>query len=251
MSAPLASAGPTRAGDLRGRRPLSLPEQVAEDVARGILSGEFAPGQRLGEVSLAERYGVSRGPIRDAIRDLKKMGLVEIYPRRGAFIAQIDANAICDMFNVVAGIMGLAARYCALFADDQGRAEISARLSDLETLAGLPDCAPQDFALACGRIGGSLGRNCKSAFLRTAMAEAFNQTFWAMIFREHAVDYLTADRRTEVFRDWRSIVERILATDASEAEAQARKLIYDNRDETMTRLRIPGSDDPDPRRLLR
>ena len=50
--------------------PLSLPKQIAEDVARRILAGEVTSGQRLNEIELAHRYGVSRGPIRDAIREL-------------------------------------------------------------------------------------------------------------------------------------------------------------------------------------
>lgn len=239
-----------RAGDFH-KQPQTLPEQIAEDVARGILSGEFLPGQRVGEVSLAERYGVSRGPVRDAIRELKESGLVEVFPRRGAFIAQIDACAICDMFNVVAGVMGLAARYCALFCDEAGQTEIDARMADLEALAAISDCDPREFALACGRIGASLGRNCQSVFVKASMADVFNQTFWGLIFREHAVDYLTATRRREVARDWRRIVEKIRVSEDAEAERLARALIYDNRDETLKRLRIPNSQAPDDRRLLR
>lgn len=233
------------------RRPQSLHEQIAEDVARGVLSGEFLPGQRVGEVSLAERYGVSRGPVRDAIRELEKSGLVEIFPRRGAFIAQIDSSAICDMFNVVASVMSLAARYCALFADDAGQAEIDTRLADLDALADMADCDPREFALASGRIGAALGRNCKSTFISASLADAFDQTFWALIFREHEIDYLTEGRRRQVARDWSEIIEKIRAAEDTEAERLARALIYDNRDETLKRLRIPNSTKPDGRRLLR
>ena len=146
------------------RPTLTLPEQIAEDVARGILSGVVAPGERLSEIALAARYGVSRGPIRDAIRELTRSGLTKMSPRRGAFVAQIDSNAMCEMYNVVAGVMGLAAQYCALFSGFTGRTELSARVDDLEALATNENCSPQNFALGCGRIGGALGRNCSSTF---------------------------------------------------------------------------------------
>lgn len=239
------------AGGKLQRRPLTLPEQIAEDIARSILSGEVLPGQRLGEVGLSDRYGVSRGPVRDAIRLLEKSGLVDIFPRRGAFITKIDANAICDMFNVAACVMGLAARYCALFVDIEGQNEIDSRHADLASLARTPRCQPQEFALACGRLGAALGRNCQSAFVKASMVDTINHSLWALIFREHAVDYLTAARRDQVARDWRAIVDKIRAGEATGAESLARALIYDNRDETLRRLRIPNSDPPDERRFLR
>lgn len=246
----LAEPGTTVSADLP-RPTQTLPEQIAEDVARGILSGAVAPGERLNEIVLAHRYGVSRGPIREAIRELTRSGLAKTYPRRGAFVAEVDSNAICDMFNVVAGVMGLAARYCALLADTAGRAELFARVSDLEALAAEAECSPQNFALGSGRIGNALGRNCNSAFLQSAMADALNQTLWSLIYRENDVDYLTPKRRRQVARDWRTTIESINQSAGSESERCARTIIFDGRDEVLKRIGIPGSMPPDPERFLR
>lgn len=232
-------------------RPLTLPEQIAEDVARRIINGEFEAGSKIGEVALAQRYGVSRGPIRDAIRELEKSGFVQIFPRRGAFIGRIDAKTVCDMFNVIASITGLAAQYCALFCDDDGLVEIRARFKGLEEIAADPACSPNAFAVASGRIGAAMGRNCQSDVIGRTMADAFNQTLWALIFREHAADYTTQERRQAVADLWRQIIDHIAEKNASGAEQLARKLLYDNRDETLRNLRISGGELLEERRLVR
>lgn len=222
--------------------PLSLPKQIAEDVARRILAGEVTSGQRLNEIELAHRYGVSRGPIRDAIRELTRSGLAEMYPRRGAFVAQINSNIICDMYNLTAGVVGLAAHYCALFHDSDGIDELSGLVEALESLIHQPQCSPKDFALGTGKIGSALGRNCHSDLLKAALADRLNHTLWSLIYREKDADYTTADRRTQVCLDWRMIVASIRKRENHEAESLARKIIFDGRDEVLRRFRIPRSE---------
>ena len=68
-----------------------LREVVASQIRTLIISGELKQGQRLVEGHLAERLGVSRNPVREAIRSLEATGLVEVIPRRGAYVCVIDA----------------------------------------------------------------------------------------------------------------------------------------------------------------
>jgi DNA-binding GntR family transcriptional regulator len=70
----------------------SLRETVVEAIREMILSGELERGERLTEDKLAERLGVSRNPIREAIHALEATGLVNVIPRRGAYVASIDAE---------------------------------------------------------------------------------------------------------------------------------------------------------------
>jgi DNA-binding GntR family transcriptional regulator len=70
----------------------SLRETVVEAIREMILSGELERGERLTEDKLAERLGVSRNPIREAIHALEATGLVNVMPRRGAYVASIDAE---------------------------------------------------------------------------------------------------------------------------------------------------------------
>ena len=72
----------------------SLREVVADALRQLIIDGELAPGERLTEESLAKRLGVSRNPIREAIHALEAVGLVEVVPRRGAYVAAVDIDDI-------------------------------------------------------------------------------------------------------------------------------------------------------------
>src|SRR6202171_4087120 len=78
-----------------------------------ILGGHFQPGDRLAEEALAERFGVSRTPIREALRQLSAVGLVEMRPRRGAVVRSLLAADIVHMLELMAEIEGFCARLAA------------------------------------------------------------------------------------------------------------------------------------------
>ena len=64
-------------------------EQIAKQLGQDILQGRYAPGKRVGEQAVAEMFSLSRGPVRDALRILERQGLVEIRPRRGAYVVEL------------------------------------------------------------------------------------------------------------------------------------------------------------------
>ena len=97
--------------DLQNHRPLR--EIVYEELKRQILVGEIAPGTRMMEVELAEEMGVSRTPIREAIRKLEKEGLVTIEPRRGAYASEISVKDMVDVLEVRQDLEGMAAALAA------------------------------------------------------------------------------------------------------------------------------------------
>jgi DNA-binding GntR family transcriptional regulator len=78
----------------------SLRETVVDALRQLIIDGDLAAGERLVEVRLAERLGVSRNPIREAIRTLESMGLITVIPRRGAYVADLDLKDIRLMQEV-------------------------------------------------------------------------------------------------------------------------------------------------------
>ena len=90
-----------------GHRPLR--EIVYEELKMQILTGKIAPGTRMMEVELAESLGVSRTPVREAIRKLEKEGLVIIEPRKGAHAAQISVKDMVEILEVRQDMEGLAA----------------------------------------------------------------------------------------------------------------------------------------------
>lgn len=97
--------------DLQNHRPLR--EIVYEELKRQILVGEIAPGTRMMEVEMAEDMGVSRTPIREAIRKLEKEGLVTIEPRRGAYASEISVKDMVDVLEVRQDLEGMAAALAA------------------------------------------------------------------------------------------------------------------------------------------
>ena len=87
---------------------LPLRDVVFNTLRRSILTGELKPGERLMEIHLADKLGVSRTPIREAIRKLELEGLVTMIPRRGAEVAQITEKHLRDVLEVRRALDALA-----------------------------------------------------------------------------------------------------------------------------------------------
>ena len=79
---------------------LTLRERVHDHLKQGILANRYAPGTVLLEVPLSEELGVSRGPIREALRSLEAEGLVSITPRRGAVVTSLTRRDFLDAYQV-------------------------------------------------------------------------------------------------------------------------------------------------------
>jgi DNA-binding GntR family transcriptional regulator len=88
----------------------TLAEQVSDRLREDILSGEHPPGDTLSEVALAESFGVSRGPVREALRDLARQGLITIAARRGAIVTELTREEFIDAYQVREALETLAIR---------------------------------------------------------------------------------------------------------------------------------------------
>jgi DNA-binding GntR family transcriptional regulator len=93
----------------------TLREVVAEEIRSMILAGSLLPGERLLEDRLAEQLGVSRNPVREAIRALEGTGLVEVVPRRGAYVANLDPDQAHQLLELRSVIEAYAAERAARF----------------------------------------------------------------------------------------------------------------------------------------
>ncbi|MBM2578032.1 GntR family transcriptional regulator [Jannaschia sp. Os4] len=101
-------------------------ETIADEIEELILSDAFADGDRLDEATLAERFGVSRTPVREAIQRLSLTGLVDLRPRRGAFVRQPGPVELLEMFEVMAEIEAVCARLAAARIEDDALAGLAA-----------------------------------------------------------------------------------------------------------------------------
>jgi DNA-binding GntR family transcriptional regulator len=124
---PAATLGPTRT---------VLREQVKELLLQRIMSGQYAPGQRLVETRIAQEFGISQAPVREALRDLELLRFVESAPFRGSWVRQISREEMAQVYPVRAALEEVAAREAAVRLDGDVsalEAEVSAMLdaSDL------------------------------------------------------------------------------------------------------------------------
>ncbi len=99
---------------------LPLRDVVFNTLRQAILRGELAPGERLMEIQLADRLGVSRTPIREAIRKLELEGLVLMIPRKGAEVARISEKSLRDVLEVRRSLEELATELaCQRMSEEQ------------------------------------------------------------------------------------------------------------------------------------
>jgi DNA-binding GntR family transcriptional regulator len=89
---------------------LTLSRQIRDALVQRIVSGELAPGERLVETRLAEEYGTSQAPVREALRELETIGLVETRPRRGTFVRHFIQQTLRESYVVRAALEEAATR---------------------------------------------------------------------------------------------------------------------------------------------
>ena len=118
---------------------LPLRDVVFNTLRQAILRGELKPGERLMEIKLANKLGVSRTPIREAIRKLELEGLVLIIPRRGAEVAQITEKSLRDVLEVRRSLEALAVRLACERMQAQGLQDLKNAEEDFEKVLGNDD----------------------------------------------------------------------------------------------------------------
>ncbi|UYO92577.1 GntR family transcriptional regulator [Pollutimonas sp. M17] len=96
----------------------SLTTVLQEKIERMILGGELKAGERINELALAQAFGVSRSPIREACRKLEQAGMVEIIKNRGMFVCSIDVQRAMDIYEIRGALAGLAGKLIVQRASD-------------------------------------------------------------------------------------------------------------------------------------
>jgi len=112
----------------------TLREKILETIREAILRGQLKPGEKVAEPELAERFGISRTPIREAFRQLESEGYLTVIPRKGAVVTSLSERAVEEFYAIKSILEGYAARMAAqnLTSRDIARLEaINARLGQL------------------------------------------------------------------------------------------------------------------------
>jgi DNA-binding GntR family transcriptional regulator len=246
MSAP-SQPHPERVSPTR-----TVAEQIADHLGMAIVNGEFRGGDRLLEQDLAARFDVSRGPVREAIRELERRGLVEFFPRRGAYVLDLTLDTIADAFNIRAVLMGLAARGMSEFRNEGGIAALRRAIDEADRLAQLEEADPAAFGSTIWRAATAIITHCGNPQLTKTLREQNRHSLWGLIWLRRPLEFTTQERRLEVAAAWRALYERIAAGESRAAEELQRRIHFGHRDRALAALQQLQENAPqiDQRRLI-
>lgn len=136
---------------------------IAEQLEELIFDGTFANGDRLDEVRLSERFGVSRTPLREALQRLALSGLVELIPRRGAFVQQPGPMELMEMFEVMAEMEAVCGRLAAVRISDMALDDL--RAANAKCQAAVEASNPDAYYLENERFHRIIYRESGNSFL--------------------------------------------------------------------------------------
>ena len=216
-TAPLASASTERvAGDEAGKP--SSSDRVVAAIIKGILSGRYVPGQKLIEADLTHTLGMSRGPVREALKRLDAQGVVELTPHRGAYIGAMGREEASDLLVILEDLTALMARLAAQAVSKGADAD---EMSDAyQWLEKFRDGSRGDIAFIEKR----------RHFYDTLMAIGGNRQLHTVmpimrihLLRLQAQPYLSTEDRQNRLDEYSAITHAVLDGDAKTAERAMRR----------------------------
>jgi DNA-binding GntR family transcriptional regulator len=190
-----------------GHRPLR--DRVADELRRQIINGEYEAGHRLTEERLAEDFGVSRNPVREAIRVLEAEGFLIVQPRRSALVASVAVRDMEDLFEVRLSLEMLAARLAAQRAEgDDALERLIAEAHETSDEAVLAALNTRFHATVCALSGNTL--------LTSLMERLYNRMQW--VYRQNV-----RERASHSWAEHERLAKAIKAGDADAAANAARE----------------------------
>ena len=222
-----------RPGASGSKSTLSLSEQIALDLAERIVDDEYCPGDRIHEIAVSERFDVSRGPVREALRILERIGLIEILPRRGAVVTRLSEHEVQDLFEIRAVLFGLACRRVIRAKDLSIVQRINAQLDLLKNYASDPSAeSAQHYVMLVQEMGLSLCHESGSEHLASVLRNLFYKTL-----RYSRLGLLSPERRQQSAHNWQILVQAIIEGNEDTADLAARTLVGDSSREAAKRIR--------------
>tara|TARA_R110002110_G_scaffold91264_2_gene237521 strand:+ start:143141 stop:143788 length:648 start_codon:yes stop_codon:yes gene_type:complete len=198
--------------------PVTIADNIAQQLADQILSGKLAPGERIEEKRVTEEFGVSRTPVRDALRQLAATGLVAIKPHRGVTVVDLEIDQLSDMFEAQAEIEALCARLSARRMSNIERKKLQIVADDSE-----PALAGTDHELYS---------STNETFHKMIYAGAHNETLEHMALNlwnrvapfRRSIFFKLGNRMEQSFDEHDAIIKAIVAGD----EAGAQQAMHDH-----------------------
>lgn len=200
----------------------TLPMLVQEEIERLIMTGELAPGSRLNETDLAERFGTSRGPVREALRALEEVGLVRNEKNRGGFVREISVEEADEIYELREALEDIIGQRVAQRVD----AALLARLG------GLVDRMVEVAAAGQAEAYAALNLEFHELLLDAAASRKLAETYRRLVKELHLfrMRALTDGGGLNVSPpEHRAIVEAIASRDPARAGLALRRHVADSR----------------------
>ncbi|WHH57542.1 GntR family transcriptional regulator [Petroclostridium sp. X23] len=210
----------------------SLRVKVFKELEEHILNGKFQPGDSLIETKLSDEFGVSRTPIREAIRQLELEGLVRTIPNKGAVVLGVSTKDIEDIYTIRMLIEGLAARWAAEKITDEEIEQLkeSVELSEFYTIKN----DMQHLQKLDSKFHEIIYEACKSKPLKHTLS-----TFHHYIKRARATSFETPGRAKKALEEHKAILQAIIDRDGERAQ----KLMYEHNKNASSNLIIRNKND--------
>jgi DNA-binding GntR family transcriptional regulator len=189
----------------------SQSERAYHAIRELIVTLELAPGAAVSERELMARLGLGRTPVREALRDLAREQLVEVYPRRGIVVSGIDVEHLAGLSEVRLELEAQAARLASQRADDTDRAELRTLEGELSAAAAEHD--ERRLIELDQRIHQHVHRCTYNPFLAATLEE-----YYVLTLRIWFLALDRVERLDEAVREHRELLEAIVDGDADRAE---------------------------------
>lgn len=195
----------------KGKHP-SVVDQVVQAIREGIRDGHFVPGQRLIEADLTEQFGISRGPLREAMSRLASDALVVIEPHKGVAVRRFTQEELEELYDVRQAVESLAARLAATRIDrDDNQSRLQALMTEMQSLSSSGDVMAYS--------------SCNDRFHKLIVEISGNRYLINLIdhlhvpiFRELSLRLMDATTRQESIADHQAISQAIFEGDSVRAE---------------------------------
>ena len=209
---------------------LPLRDVVFNTLRQAILRGELKPGERLMEIALAERLGVSRTPIREAMRKLELEGLVVMIPRRGAQVANITEKDLNDVLEVRIALENVAIEKACSRMTEEGMEAIRQAASEFEQMIAKDDLV--DMAQADVAFHEAIYKAADNKRLMQVLNNLREQIY------RYRVEYLKEDEtRDQLVREHRELMTAIRNRDVALAQEISFRHIENQRKGIMQSIR--------------
>ena len=207
----------------------TLADRVFEQLEEGILDGSIPPGEGLNEQKLSTELGVSRTPVREAIRMLEQKRLVRIVPNKGAVVLGVDSKDLMDVYTIRSYIEGLASRWVAEHITPE-KAKILREIVDLQEFYFLKS-NPDQISEMDSRFHETIFSYCESRMLEHMLRELHH-----MIQSYRKQSLAETERAEKAIAEHRLILEAICARDGDEAEKQTAAHIQHAKENLIKRM---------------